>query len=136
MAQKTPQQQLDEGVAKKKPQVEAAQPKHVSPGAVQRAIESPGPDTLTADVVNQLQSSHGNQFVSQLVRQSGAAGGSVQREEGATAMAKLDSSIQREEGATAMAKLDSSIQREEGATAMAKLDDGVQRQEGASESPG
>ncbi len=96
MAQKTPQQQLDEGVVKKKPQVEAAQPKHVSPAAVQRAIESPGPDTLTADVVTQLQSSHGNQFVTQLVRQSAAAG-SVQREEGATAMAKLDDGVQRQE---------------------------------------
>lgn len=37
---------------------------------LQRAIENPTPDTLTPDVIEQLQSTHGNQFVNSLIQQS------------------------------------------------------------------
>ncbi len=35
---------------------------------IQRAIENPTPDSLTPDVVSQLQATHGNQFVNRLIQ--------------------------------------------------------------------
>ncbi|MEL7233796.1 MAG: hypothetical protein AAGK74_04825, partial [Chloroflexota bacterium] len=51
---------------------DTAQPQKADVNRIQRAIDNPTADTLTPDVVQSLQSSHGNQFVSRLIQRMGA----------------------------------------------------------------
>ncbi|MEM6528646.1 MAG: DUF4157 domain-containing protein [Chloroflexota bacterium] len=51
---------------------EASQPQQADVSRIQRAIDNPSSETLTPDVVQSLQSSHGNQFVNRLIQRMGS----------------------------------------------------------------
>ncbi|MEM6282509.1 MAG: DUF4157 domain-containing protein [Chloroflexota bacterium] len=52
---------------------EASQPQQADVSRIQRAIDNPSSETLTPDVVQSLQSSHGNQFVNRLIQRMGSS---------------------------------------------------------------
>jgi len=58
----------DDSTRVKQTETETSAPVKADAHRIQRAIENPTPDTLTPDVVSQLQATHGNQFVNRLVQ--------------------------------------------------------------------
>lgn len=73
MAQRLSLKLTDNLFKKKKPDTAAPKSQGVNAKRIQRAIDNPSPETLTPDVVNALQASHGNHFVSNLVQSMGGA---------------------------------------------------------------
>jgi len=67
MSERIHQKNTEDNLSSLRKQSEQS-PAGASPKQVQRAVENPTPGTLTPDVIDSLQSSHGNQFVNRLVQ--------------------------------------------------------------------
>lgn len=101
MSERAPktQKSTNEDVLLKTNRAQDTAPAGPSAKHIQRAIENPTPDTMTSDVVDSLQRSHGNHFVNGLVqRMTDGAGNPIQFKMEVTA---ADDKYENEADATA-----------------------------------